>query len=266
MEHRHLGRSGLKVSEIAYGNWITHGSQVEEDAAVACVNAALDVGITTFDTADVYAGTRAEEVLGRALHGPAARGPRDLHQGLLADRSRRRTTAACRASTSCECMQRLAAPAADRLRRPLPGAPLRPRDAARGDAARLRRPRPPGQGALRRRLGVARRRRSARAVEHRRRRWASTGSCPTSRSTRCSGGSSRPRSCRPARARHRADRLVPDRAGRAHRQVPARAARRPRARAPPTRPAATSSERPARPSRSSPRVPAAHAARRARPG
>jgi voltage-dependent potassium channel beta subunit len=69
MEHRHLGRSGLKVSEIAYGNWVTHGSQVEEDAARACVAAALDEGITTFDTADVYAGTRAEEVLGRALHG-----------------------------------------------------------------------------------------------------------------------------------------------------------------------------------------------------
>jgi aryl-alcohol dehydrogenase-like predicted oxidoreductase len=69
MEHRHLGRSGVKFSEIAYGNWITHGSQVEEDAARACVAAALDEGITTFDTADVYAGTRAEEVLGRALQG-----------------------------------------------------------------------------------------------------------------------------------------------------------------------------------------------------
>jgi voltage-dependent potassium channel beta subunit len=69
MEHRHLGRSGLKVSEIAYGNWITHGSQVEEDAALACVGAALDEGITTFDTADVYAQTRAESVLGKALHG-----------------------------------------------------------------------------------------------------------------------------------------------------------------------------------------------------
>src|SRR5215470_16700719 len=69
MEHRHLGRSGLKVSEIAYGNWITHGSQVEEDAAKACVAAALDEGITTYDTADVYAGTRAEAVLGRALAG-----------------------------------------------------------------------------------------------------------------------------------------------------------------------------------------------------
>lgn len=69
MEFRHLGRSGLIVSEISYGNWITHGSQVEEEAATACVRAALDAGITTFDTADVYAGTRAESVLGRALKG-----------------------------------------------------------------------------------------------------------------------------------------------------------------------------------------------------
>jgi aryl-alcohol dehydrogenase-like predicted oxidoreductase len=74
MEHRHLGRSGLKVSEIAYGNWITHGSQVEEDAATACVRAALGAGITTFDTADVYAGTRAEAVLGRALRGERREG------------------------------------------------------------------------------------------------------------------------------------------------------------------------------------------------
>src|ERR1700760_1257036 len=70
MEHRRLGRSGLLVSEVSYGNWLTHGSQVEEDAAQACVTAALDVGITTFDTADVYAGTKAESVLGRALAGP----------------------------------------------------------------------------------------------------------------------------------------------------------------------------------------------------
>ncbi|MFF1846408.1 aldo/keto reductase family protein [Streptomyces sp. NPDC058232] len=67
MEFRRLGRSGLTISEIAYGNWITHGSQVEEDAAAACIRAALDAGITTFDTADVYAETRAEAVLGRAL-------------------------------------------------------------------------------------------------------------------------------------------------------------------------------------------------------
>jgi aryl-alcohol dehydrogenase-like predicted oxidoreductase len=69
MEFRRLGRSGLNVSEISYGNWITHGSQVEEEQAHACVKAALDAGITTFDTADVYANTRAESVLGRALAG-----------------------------------------------------------------------------------------------------------------------------------------------------------------------------------------------------
>jgi aryl-alcohol dehydrogenase-like predicted oxidoreductase len=66
---RHLGRSGLRVSEISYGNWLTHGSQVEADQAKACVREALDLGITTFDTADVYAGTKAESVLGEALAG-----------------------------------------------------------------------------------------------------------------------------------------------------------------------------------------------------
>ncbi len=76
MEFRHLGRSGLKISEIAYGNWLTHGSQVEQDAALACVRAALDAGITTFDTADAYAATKAETVLGEALAGV----PRDSYE------------------------------------------------------------------------------------------------------------------------------------------------------------------------------------------
>ena len=74
MQTRNLGSSGLKISEIAYGNWLTHGSQVEEDAARACVRAALDAGITTFDTADVYANTRAETVLGNALAGERREG------------------------------------------------------------------------------------------------------------------------------------------------------------------------------------------------
>lgn len=91
MRHRYLGNSGLKISEISYGNWITHGSQVEDAAAHACVRAALDAGITTFDTADVYAETRAEAVMGEALKGerregleiftkvfwPTGRGPND---------------------------------------------------------------------------------------------------------------------------------------------------------------------------------------------
>jgi aryl-alcohol dehydrogenase-like predicted oxidoreductase len=69
MRFRHLGSSGLKVSEIAYGNWLTHGSQVEAEQAHACVRQALEEGVTSFDTADVYAGTKAESVLGKALAG-----------------------------------------------------------------------------------------------------------------------------------------------------------------------------------------------------
>ena len=69
MEFRYVGNSGFKISEITYGNWLTHGSQVENDQAKACVRAALDAGITTFDTADVYANTKAETVLGEALKG-----------------------------------------------------------------------------------------------------------------------------------------------------------------------------------------------------
>jgi voltage-dependent potassium channel beta subunit len=74
MKFRNLGASGLKISEITLGNWITHGSQVEADIAKATVNTALDLGITTFDTADVYAATKAESVLGEALKGQRREG------------------------------------------------------------------------------------------------------------------------------------------------------------------------------------------------
>jgi aryl-alcohol dehydrogenase-like predicted oxidoreductase len=69
MEFRHLGHSGLKISEITYGNWVTHGSQVTDDLALKTMQAALDAGITSFDTADVYAMTKAEEIMGNALKG-----------------------------------------------------------------------------------------------------------------------------------------------------------------------------------------------------
>lgn len=69
MKHRYLGNSGLKVSEICYGNWLTHGSQVENETALKCIRAALDAGITSFDTADAYANTVAESVLGQGLKG-----------------------------------------------------------------------------------------------------------------------------------------------------------------------------------------------------
>jgi aryl-alcohol dehydrogenase-like predicted oxidoreductase len=69
MEYRKLGSSGMYISELAYGNWVTHGEQIDQDEATACVRQALDLGITTFDTADAYAGTRAEHTLGEALAG-----------------------------------------------------------------------------------------------------------------------------------------------------------------------------------------------------
>jgi aryl-alcohol dehydrogenase-like predicted oxidoreductase len=69
VNYRYLGNSGFKVSEITFGNWVTHASQVENDAAIATVHRALDLGITSFDTADTYANTAAEVVLGEALKG-----------------------------------------------------------------------------------------------------------------------------------------------------------------------------------------------------
>lgn len=106
MEHRRLGRSGLKVSEVVLGSWLTFGSSVDEAGTKACVKAALDAGITTFDTADVYALGRAEEVLAAALHGiprkdvvlatkvywPTGQGPND--RGL----SRKHVMESCEAS------------------------------------------------------------------------------------------------------------------------------------------------------------------------
>ncbi|BDV32091.1 aldo/keto reductase family protein [Microbacterium terricola] len=74
VNYRYLGNSGLKVTEITYGNWVTHASQVDDTDAIATVHAALDAGITTFDTADTYANTAAEVVLGKAISGQRREG------------------------------------------------------------------------------------------------------------------------------------------------------------------------------------------------
>ena len=156
VNYRYLGNSGLKVSEITYGNWVTHGSQVGDADAIATVHAALDAGITTFDTADVYANTAAETVLGKAIAGQrresleiftkvywptGPKGPND--SGL----SRKHIMEAINGSLSAT---------RHRLRRAVPGSPLRLRDSDRGDLPGLRGRRPPGQGAVHRRFGVDR--------------------------------------------------------------------------------------------------------------
>ncbi len=100
VNHRSLGNSGLKISEITYGNWLTHGSQVEKDAAVACVHAALDAGITSYDTADVYANTKAEKVLGKALKGQRRESLEIFTKVYCRSVRRAPTTWGCPASTS----------------------------------------------------------------------------------------------------------------------------------------------------------------------
>jgi voltage-dependent potassium channel beta subunit len=69
MHYRRLGRSGLKVSEISLGAWITFGGQLGEEAAADLINAAYDQGINFFDNADIYAAGVAEELMGRAIKG-----------------------------------------------------------------------------------------------------------------------------------------------------------------------------------------------------
>jgi len=67
MKYRRLGRTGLKVSEIALGGWLTFGETVGEEEALQIIRKAFELGINLFDTADVYADGRAEEILGKAL-------------------------------------------------------------------------------------------------------------------------------------------------------------------------------------------------------
>src|SRR3982751_108788 len=190
MEFRHLGRSGLMVSEISYGNWLTHGSQVEAEQATACVREALEVGITTFDTADVYAGTKAESVLGEALkgvrresyelftkvYGPTGPGPND--RGL----SRKHILEACDGS-----LKRLQTDHIDlyQAHRFDYETPLEETLRAFDDLVRA------GTSSTTSACPSGRRRRSPPRWRSRTR-WASTGSCRASRSTPCCGASSRP--------------------------------------------------------------------------
>ncbi|TWT45616.1 L-glyceraldehyde 3-phosphate reductase [Phycisphaerae bacterium RAS1] len=67
MNYRRLGKAGVKVSEIALGNWLTHGNGVGDDVARACIRKAYDLGVNFFDTADIYNRGAAEEVFGREL-------------------------------------------------------------------------------------------------------------------------------------------------------------------------------------------------------
>lgn len=69
MRYRKLGRWGVQVSEVGLGSWLTYGASVDESQAIECLQRAYDLGVNFFDTANVYAGGRAEEVVGRAIAG-----------------------------------------------------------------------------------------------------------------------------------------------------------------------------------------------------
>jgi voltage-dependent potassium channel beta subunit len=69
MRYRHLGNSGLRISEIGLGSWLTYGGSVEDERAVACIHRAFELGVNFFDTANVYRQGAAEQVVGRALKG-----------------------------------------------------------------------------------------------------------------------------------------------------------------------------------------------------
>ena len=67
MQYRRLGHSGLKVSELSFGSWVTYGSQVDTKSAVECMAAAWDAGVNFFDNAEVYARGQSETIMGEAL-------------------------------------------------------------------------------------------------------------------------------------------------------------------------------------------------------
>ena len=197
MDYRFLGNSGLKISEITYGNWLTHGSQIENDQATACVQAALDAGISTFDTADVYANTTAESVLGEALAGERRDsleiftkvywpvGPAGKNDVGL---SRKHILRSIDGS-----LQRLQTDYVDlyQAHRYDAETPLEETMQAFADVVRA------GKALY---IGVSEWTATQIREGHELLRTSASSWSATSRSTRCCGASSRPRSCRPARS------------------------------------------------------------------
>ena len=187
MRYRRLGSSDLEVSEISLGSWLTFAGGVGFEQTRACTDAAFDAGINFFDTANVYGRGAAESAWGEILSGR----PRDSYVlatkvwGQMSDDPADRGLSAAQIAKQIDAS--LDAPA-DRLRRPLPGAPLRPRRADRGDDRGAPAGRRLGQGALPRLQRVD----AGADPGGDRHRRARTCSSPPSPSTRCCGGRPRP--------------------------------------------------------------------------
>ena len=151
MEYRHLGRTGIRVTDLCLGA-MTFGREATEDDSRAMLDRYLEAGGNFVDTANVYAGGASEEILGRVFAerpGPTRR-HRARHEGPHADgrRDQRRRRIAPKHPGVGRAFT--AAPA-DRVDRPVPDPRLRPAHAARRDAVDARRSRARGQGPLHRR-------------------------------------------------------------------------------------------------------------------
>ena len=170
MDTRALGRSGLQVSPVCLGGNV-FGWTADEPTSFRLLDAWVDAGMNFIDTADVYsrwvrghAGGESETVIGKWLPaGRQARARRPRDQGRQADMGDGRQGPVARLHPARR--RRVAAPPADRLHRPLPGARRRRRDAARGDARRLRRADQGRQGARDRRVELHRARASTLALD-----------------------------------------------------------------------------------------------------
>ena len=130
MKFRRLGDSDLEVSEISLGSWLTYSGGVGREQTEACTRAAFEAGINFFDTANVYGRGAAEEAWGEILSGYRPQVLRARDQDLLSDVGNRPRPLR---KADRKTARRLAAAAANRLRRPLSVPPLRRRDADRGD-------------------------------------------------------------------------------------------------------------------------------------
>ncbi len=162
MNYRRLGRSGLKVSELSFGSWVTYGNQMDEGRARECMAAAYDAGVNFFDNAEVYAKGESETIMGDGAE-EARLAPlvlRRLDQVLLGDARRAEREEHAQPQIPDAGDRRLARPPRARLRRPRVLPSRRSGHADRGNGARDARHRERGQGHLLGHVRVERRRRS----------------------------------------------------------------------------------------------------------
>ncbi len=100
MEYRHLGSSGLKVSTLSFGAWVTFGDQIGEDTAQACMKSAYDAGVNFFDNAEAYSAGKAETMMGNVIRKAGWKRSALVLSTKIFWGAAARTTAACLANTS----------------------------------------------------------------------------------------------------------------------------------------------------------------------